>query len=487
MANEYRDEPDRSSKKPHRAKRQDGRVSRLSFDQQPFMTEKVELLPPAGLHLHNRQLRRIPEKVKARWKRVIEEFGFLLPLLVNSNYELLHGEAAYLAALELNLAEVPVIRIDHLTREQQSAYRIWLNKAVESEEWDQEALAMELQAILASEVDIELTGLELPEIDLLLQVDFGDTDRSHLDEAPDLQSSQAIPVRPGDIWLCGPHAIVCGDARELSPLQVMLGDNKVRLVLTDPPYNIPIKGFVSGGGSHAHDEFVMGSKGMSVVEFQGLLKDALQVAKEVSIDGGLIFCFMDWRSIDVLTTMAKTLGLNHINTCVWKKTNGGMGGLYRSAHELIGIFKCGSAPHVNNVQLGKYGRNRTNVWEYEGCNSINPARRKELAEHPTPKPVAMLADAILDVTHRGELVFDPFLGSGSTMIAAHETGRIALGVELDPKYVDVTLRRWLALTNEEPVHAETGLTYTQMIERGRPGEAAVQIEDALSTDDTEAV
>ncbi|MEQ9518453.1 MAG: DNA modification methylase [Parvibaculum sp.] len=465
----------------------DGDVSSTPFDGLPFMSTKVELLSPEGIYLPNRRLRRIPEKVKERWRRVIHEFGFLLPLLVNSNYELLHGEAAYLAALDLRLRQVPVIRVDHLNQEQQAAYRIWLNKAIESEEWDEEALIAELQEILLSEVAIDLTGFSLPEVDALLYADLGDGDRAHLDQTPDLKDHDKTPVRVGDVWLCAPHVIVCGDARDVDPLRELLGSNQIRLVLTDPPYNIPIKGVVSGAGAHVHREFVMGSKDMSGEEFQEFLREFLRVAQSLLMDGGLIYCFMDWRSIDVLTMTAKGLGLRHMNTCVWKKTNGGMGGLYRSAHELIGVFKYGNGAHLNNVQLGKHGRNRTNVWEYEGCNSINPDRRKELADHPTPKPVALLVDSILDVTNRGDLVFDPFLGSGSTLIAAQETDRVVLGVELDPIYVDVTLRRWLTLTGEEPVHAETGLTYSEMVKRGRPASNQEQIASGQNTDAEEAV
>lgn len=442
----------------------------------PFTPDKLEHLAPSDIHAPNRSLRHISNVALRKIARHQNEFGQILPLIVDAKCRLVHGDAALAAALENGLDKVSVVRVEHLNEEQIRLLRIALNKLPELEEWDPEALAIELKDLLEFDVDIELSGFEVPEIDALTQSELS----SDLDRVPEVRASADVVVEAGDIWLCGPHTVICGDARDIRTLQRFLGANSVRMVLTDPPYNIPIRGFVSGLGSKVHDEFVMGSSEMSQDEFFEFLNAFLAASSAVLMDGGLIYSFMDWRGLDILTAAGKALGLSHLNTCVWKKTNGGMGGLYRSAHEMVAIFKKGKASHLNNIQLGKYGRNRTNVWEYEGCNSINPERRKELADHPTPKPVPLLIDAILDVTNPKDIVLDPFLGSGSALIAANEAGRVAVGVELDPKYVDVTLRRWITHTGDEPVHIESGLTYAQMVGHRHSSEASSTNQDTTS-------
>lgn len=246
------------------------------------------------------------------------------------------------------------------------------------------------------------------------------------------------------------------------------------MVFTDPPYNVPISGHVRSGS--AHREFAMGVGEMSTAEFRAFLGSALRHARDRLVAGAIAMVCMDWRHITDLVEAGRTQQLRLINVCVWNKTNGGMGSLYRSKHELVCIFKHGSAPHVNNVELGRHGRYRTNVWDYAGVNTFGRGRTADLADHPTVKPTALVADAIKDVTHRGEIVLDPFGGSGATLLAAEKTGRRARLIELDPAYVDVTLRRWQELTGKDAIHAASGESFAARAARlrdaGEPEEAA---------------
>ena len=187
-------------------------------------------------------------------------------------------------------------------------------------------------------------------------------------------------------------------------------------------------------------------------------------------EGGVFGTFIDWRGHPTVIAAAAKLGLTPLNLIVWAKTNAGMGSLYRSQHELLPLFKKGGAPHVNNVQLGKRGRWRSNVWTYPGASSLGSDARRGLQDHPTVKPTAMLEDALLDLTNRGEIVLDPFLGSGSTLIAAHKAGRVCRGVELDSLYVEVIISRYEAVTGHAAVLAQTGETFADLAAR-RAGEA----------------
>jgi 16S rRNA G966 N2-methylase RsmD len=254
--------------------------------------------------------------------------------------------------------------------------------------------------------------------------------------------------------------VLCGDATDPQAFAALLGSERAQLVFIDPPYNVPIGGHVCGLGSIQHAEFAMASGEMSEVEFTRFLQTVFGHLVAHSADGSIHFVCMDWRHVYELLTAARGLYAEQKNLCIWNKDNGGMGSLYRSKHELVFVFKAGSGPHVNNVELGKHGRYRTNVWDYAGVNGLKAGRLEELALHPTVKPVALVADALLDCSSRGGLVLDCFLGSGTTLIAAEKTGRRAAGMELDPTYVDTALRRWQEFTGQEPVHAVSGRTFT---------------------------
>ena len=266
-------------------------------------------------------------------------------------------------------------------------------------------------------------------------------------------------TQPGDIWQLGPHKVICGDCRSEYIINTLMDRQLAQMVITDPPYNVKINGHVSGLGSVRHDEFAMASGEMNSDEFAEFLFFALLQLQRASTKGALLYVFMDWRHQFELLIARQKLQIPILNMCVWVKNNGGMGSFYRSQHELVYIFKHGDGLFTNNVELGKHGRYRTNVWNYPGVNSFGEGRDEALAMHPTVKPVAMIADAILDATNRGDIVLDGFLGSGTTLLAAEQTGRICYGVEIDPRYVDVAVRRWEAATGEVAIHEQSTVTF----------------------------
>jgi DNA modification methylase len=243
----------------------------------------------------------------------------------------------------------------------------------------------------------------------------------------------------------------------------LLADERAAMIFTDPPYNVPIAGNVSGLGATRHREFVMASGELDAAQFTAFLKRACALLARHSADGWLHFICMDWRHMAEVLAAGREVYTELKNLCVWAKDNGGMGSLYRGQHELVFVFKSGRGAHRNNVQLGQYGRNRGNVWRYPGANSF--ARTSDegnlLALHPTVKPVALVADAILDCTARGDLVLDAFLGSGTTVLAAERVGRRGYGLELDPLYVDTIIRRWQTFTGDQARHAATGQTFDE--------------------------
>ncbi|MEQ1611449.1 MAG: site-specific DNA-methyltransferase [Hyphomicrobiaceae bacterium] len=252
------------------------------------------------------------------------------------------------------------------------------------------------------------------------------------------------------------------------------------MVFTDPPYNVRIDGHVSGLGKTQHREFAMASGEMSVSEFTAFLKSVFSNLVEASTDGAIHFVAMDWRHMTEVPEAGRTTYTELKNLCVWSKTNGGMGSLYRSQHELFFVFKSGTAPHINNVELGKHGRYRTNVWTYAGANTFSATRDDDLAMHPTVKPVVLVSDAILDCSRRKGVVLDAFAGSGTTLVAAHKAGRLGYGIELDPLYCDVILRRLAKVTGLEPKNLVTGRSFTETEQEAAAPATDVADEEAVS-------
>lgn len=390
----------------------------------------------------------------------IREFGLVQPILIDEQNNIIAGNARLLAARDLGFAQVPCIRLTHMSEAQKRAYVIADNKIAELGTWNEERLGAELRFIVDQELtfDLEVTGFETAELDFhILGSDVDGEDIEDEDEAHLLEPARdLIPAtQPGDLWICGNHSILCGDAKSKADHARVMAGNAADMIFTDPPYNVKVDGHVRMNGA-GHREFAEASGEMTQDAFTGFLSDFMEAAVTVSRDGALHYICMDWRHMGELLSAGHANYSSLLNLCVWNKTNGGMGSFYRSKHELVFVWKSGKGKHCNTIELGRFGRYRTNVWDYAGVNTFGASRNADLADHPTVKPTDMVMDAILDCTKRGAHVLDPFLGSGTTLLAAERCGRIAHGVEMDPVYVDVALRRWQAMTGGVPVHAVTG-------------------------------
>ena len=420
-----------------------------------------ELKPdPANPRRHSKkQVRQIADSIRV--------FGFNVPVLIDRDGNVIAGHGRLLAAEQLGWTEVPTLCLEHLTPAQARAFRIADNKLTENADWDDRLLAQQLKdlSLIGLDFSLELTGFEMAEIDLRI-LSLDDTPEPADDPADAVPEASAGPAisKLGDAWMLGRHRVLCGNTLDTDAFAALIGAERAAMVFTDPPYNVPIDGHASGLGAIHHRPFPMASGEMDSAQFTAFLRDALRNLAAFSGEGSLHYVCMDWRHVAELLAAGREAYGELKNLCVWVKDNAGMGSLYRSQHELVFVFKHGRHGHRNNVQLGQFGRNRSNVWHYPGANSLS--RRGEegnlLALHPTVKPVAMVADAILDCSARGDIVLDGFLGSGTTMIAAERTGRRCYGIELDPAYVDTIVRRWQALTGGSARHAVSGRSFDDL-------------------------
>ncbi len=428
-----------------------------------WCSQQIDQTPISDLKPYPNNVRSHSEASVVRLADGIAEFGLIMPIVIDQENTVIAGHGRIEAAKRLKIQTVPTIRADHLTPAQVKAYRIADNKLAELSSWDEDALRIELGELmdlsLAGDLDFDLgiTGFEIPEIDIIIG---GNADTDAPESAPAVDRSAPAGTRLGDLWILGDHRIFCGDALNAASFDTVLDGIAPRMAFADAPYNVLVNGHVRSGDA-GHREFAMASGEMSDSEFRAFLAAFITHLAERLVKGGIVMLCMDWRHIEELIAAGKAQGLDLINLCVWNKTNGGMGSLYRSKHELVAIFKKPGAAHINNVLLGKHGRNRTNVWDYAGVNTFGAGREADLADHPTVKPIALVADAIMDVSHRGDTVLDCFGGSGSTLLAAERTGRKARLIELDPVYVDITIRRWQEMTGKKAVHAESGEMWDQ--------------------------
>ncbi|WP_456684570.1 site-specific DNA-methyltransferase [Bradyrhizobium sp. P5_C11_2] len=405
----------------------------------------------------------------------IERFGCLVPILVTGRGEIIDGHAIYEACRRLGHTTVATIIVDHLSEDEVRALRLSLNRITESSSWDPDALKREFTHLLAFEPDlVAFSGFDMPEIDLALSAMVVD-DSDPADAIPELQGE---PVsRTGDLWVFGEHKLLCGNAREPESYAVLLAGQRAQKVTTDPPYGCSIRNHVSS----SHGEFVEGS-GMSEGQAEAYFESFLDAMIPHVADGAIVEMFIDWRGMQALVSASRGAGLQQLTTCVWDKGLGGMGSLYRQQAEFVLVMKCGAARHINNVALGRHGRNRTTIWSARGLNGFGPGREAALALHPTVKPVGLIAEALLDTSLRGGRILDPFCGSGTTLLACHRTGRIGYGIELDPAYVDVAVRRMEALTGSPARHAATGLTFAQEAERRAQEPKPARAADAVAVE-----
>ena len=427
------------------------------FNQLQVAYEEVRNLVPyeRNARTHSKQqIRQIAESIRA--------FGFTNPVLVNRSRMIIAGHGRVQAAKLLSIKKVPTICLDNLSDDEIRAYILADNKLAEKAGWDNSILAIELQHLTSLDLDfdVSVTGFEVGEIDLVLREAAA---HEEVEEQVEISCGPAV-TQPGDLWLLGDHRLICGDALQESTYEALMETKRADVVFADPPYNVKIDGNVCGKGSIHHREFAMASGEMTEAEFLDFLSQAFSLLERHSREGSVHFLCMDWRhAAEVLAAGKKAYDML-LNLCVWTKDNGGMGSFYRSQHELIFVFRKGKEPHRNNVQLGRFQRNRTNVWRYPGVNTLSKAGAEGnlLALHPTVKPVAMIADAILDCSARGDIVLDNFSGVGSTILAAEKVGRVCYAIEIDPLYVDSAVKRWECQTGEKAVCAVTGKHFDQL-------------------------
>lgn len=410
-----------------------------------IIERSVSVLKPyannARVH-SKKQIRQIADSIK--------RFGFTNPVLVSDNDEIIAGHGRVEAARLLGLATVPTIALSHLSAAERRAYILADNKLALNAGWDNEILSIEFQGLIDLDFDLSVTGFSVAEVDFILDHATEGNPAAH-DEPEDVVPpvAEVAVSRQGDLWHLGRHRLICGDARDPDVFAQLLGVEQADMVFTDPPYNVPIDRNVSGRGRFEHREFSMAAGEMSKAEFAAFLTETLSGTALAMRDGAIAFVCMDWRHMGEILSAGGAAFTELKNLVVWNKTNAGMGSFYRSKHELIFVFKEGTAPHINNFGLGGEGRPRNNVWDYAGTSSFGDEREHDLELHPTTKPVALVADAIRDCSKRGQIVLDAFGGSGTTLIACEKTGRAGRLIEYDPRYCDTIIRRWQLLTGKQ--------------------------------------
>ena len=419
----------------------------------------IEELTPNGRNArtHSRkQVRQIADSIAA--------FGFVVPILTDDAGVIITGHGRYAAAKLLDLKQVPVIKVAGLSEAKRRALALADNRIAESAGWDRQLLAVELpelaQVLIEENIDISITGFAPVEIDQLV-TDFEEQSSDPADGVETQWLTANSVSKPGDLWQLGDHRILCGDARKPDDLNCLMGGCSAAMAFLDPPYNLRVRDIV-GRGHVKHAEFAMASGELCRKDFVDFLKATLAAAANACRDGAIHYVCMDWRHVAELLEAGNAVYGDVLNIAVWVKSNAGQGSFYRSQHEFIGIFRVGQASHLNNIELGRHGRSRSNVWHYAGVNTFRAGRMEDLKSHPTVKPVALISDAMKDCTRRGDLVLDTFNGSGSTILAAERVGRRAFALEIEPRFVDVAIRRWQAFSRKDAIHMATGRCFDEM-------------------------
>lgn len=418
-------------------------------------------LPLDQVHLSDNNPKLHPDCQLAMLEASFRRFRHMSPILVAKNGEVIAGHARVIVARRIGLSSVPAIVLPHLNEAERRAYRIADNAIAEKGEWSIELLTSELELLTAVDLGfdpIEI-GFETGEIDKLVL--GARAEPIATPEAAEPNRSSPATARPGDIFNIGRHVVACGDSKDPATFNAALKGRKAQAVISDQPWNLAAR-FISGKGRFRHPDFIECAGEMSPAAFKAFTDTVLTNQVAHCAPGALIFQFIDWRSVDVMIAAGKKQVGDLVNICVWVKQSGRMGSPWRSQHEFVCVFRAPGGKSRDNVKLGVYGRNRTNVWRYDAPSAFG-SQRDKLKLHPTCKNQEMIADAILDCTDRGDLVLDAFLGSGTTILAADMTGRIGVGIELDPHYVDLAVSRIAEATGEEPIH-QSGKTFSALAE-----------------------
>ena len=414
--------------------------------------EKLKL-NPENPRIHNKkQLRQIARSIKA--------FGFNVPILVDEKGQVVGGHGRVGAAKLLGISELPTIRLDHLTQTQVTAFAIADNRLTENARWNDKILAEQLKLLSETDLNftVDVTGFEMGEVDVLIEslapVCEGADDPA--DAIPETETARPV-TKPGDLWLLGRHRVYCGNSLSESSFLALMQNSRSQVVITDPPYNQAVN-------SIRPNEFKMAAGETGGSDFVDFLSQVFGLLTSHSISGSLHYIFMDWRHMREILAAGNHAYAELMDVCIWVGNEGNTRSLYRSQHKLVFVFKSGQDKHRDNARPSQFRRHRTNVWN---CSDVNSSSRTMeggnlLELHPTVKPVSLVADAIMDCTSRHDVILDPFLGTGTTVIAAERTGRVCYGIELDPQYVDTIVRRWQAFTGLVATHAVSGRSFADL-------------------------
>lgn len=423
------------------------------------LTDCVAWRPLRALREFPGNPRRHPEAQISALMKSIRQF-WTNPILVDETGTILAGHGRWEAAKRLRMTRVPTVTVSGLSDSEKRAVVIADNRLPEQAVWDFDLLRGHFKDLIKIDFDVELTGFSTGEIDLLMDgAQQPPTDLA--DHVTDLASKGPAIAQLGDVWQVGRHRLACGDAQRRETYEKLLGGERAEMMVTDPTRHIRISGHAMGRGKVRHRELAMGSGEVPPAAFRGLLYRFIRCAISCSRDAAIHYIFVDWRHLHELLGTALPLYSEWKNLLVWNKSNAGQGSFYRSKHELIAVFKSGTGSPINNFGPGGQGRYRTNVLDYPSVKSLDPARRADRELHPAGKPTALIADLIRDCSRRNGVILDPFGGSGTSILAAERTGRIARVVELDPFDVDIAIRRFEKLTGIQARHANTGLTFTE--------------------------
>src|SRR5579864_6544655 len=420
------------------------------------INQTIEIWPVEKLVPYIRNPRKNDSAV-TRMVASLTEFGFKIPMLVRSDGEIVDGHLRLKAALKLGMTEVPIIRCDEWTAAQVKAFRLLVNRSATWAEWDEELLALEFGELAELNFDPALTGFDPREIDTFM-ASYGSADDAQADSVPELPENPASCT--GDLWLCGTHRVLCGDSTSPDNVARLLGECKPLLMVTDPPYGIELD-------SEWRDRAGLNACGPAEASY---MKHRTEGHHETSISGDTR---ADWSEAFALVPALQVAYVWHASVFTREVLDGllRIGFLYPQqiiwnkgrvvltrTHYWYQHEPCWYVRKKNAPWYGKAGENST-IWDSPSPKFIMGGSDEEKCDHPTQKPIELMRRPILNHTERGEVIYDPFLGSGTTLAAAEVTERTCYGIELDPKYVDVAVQRWQQLTGKSATLELDGQTF----------------------------